>query len=100
MLTPHQDQHGSNGSHGPQPGLADVWELGDEVAVVSMGDLSRGDAGKPVFSPSRSGVLRQEVTLAIEKAILLGAIAPGQRLVESDVANQMGISKAPVREAL
>jgi DNA-binding GntR family transcriptional regulator len=100
MLTPHQDQFGANGLQRPLSGLADVLELGDEVAAVSMGDLSRGDAGKPVFSPSRSGVLRQEVTLAIEKAILLGAIAPGQRLVESDVANQMGISKAPVREAL
>ena len=55
--------------------------------------------GDQVFAPPRSGVLRQEVTLAIEKAILLGAVAPGQRLVESDVARQMGISKAPVREA-
>jgi DNA-binding GntR family transcriptional regulator len=59
-----------------------------------------GDGLGPIFTPPRGAVLRQEVTLAIEKAILLGAIAPGQRLVEADVASQMGISKAPVREAL
>src|SRR3712207_4941821 len=53
-----------------------------------------------VLGPPRANVLRQEVSLAIEKAIFLGTIAPGQRLVESDIATQMGISKAPVREAL
>jgi DNA-binding GntR family transcriptional regulator len=65
----------------------------------SMGN-GRAESAGSVFGPSRSGVLRQEVTLAIEKAILLGTLAPGQRLVEADVASQMGISKAPVREAL
>jgi DNA-binding GntR family transcriptional regulator len=69
------------------------------MAMSSDGGKGARSNG-PVFAPPRAGVLRQEVTLAIEKAILLGAIQPGQRLVESDVANQMGISKAPVREAL
>lgn len=31
---------------------------------------------------------------------MIGTITPGQRLVESEIARQMGISKAPVREAL
>ena len=67
---------------------------------MTLGEQAREDSIGHVFTPPRGAVLRQEVTLAIEKAILLGAIAPGQRLVEADVANQMGISKAPVREAL
>jgi DNA-binding GntR family transcriptional regulator len=45
-------------------------------------------------------VLRESVTLAIENAVFLGTLAPGERLVESEIATKMGISKAPVREAL
>jgi len=58
------------------------------------------EAPASVFDLPNARVLRDEVTLAIEKAILLGAVSPGQRLVEADIARQMGISKAPVREAL
>lgn len=49
---------------------------------------------------ARASGLRDEVVGAIERAVSLGTIAPGQRLVESEIARQMGISKAPVREAL
>ena len=52
------------------------------------------------FDLPRAPGLREEVVLAIEKAVLVGAVTPGQRLVEIDIARQMGISKAPVREAL
>lgn len=54
----------------------------------------------PIFQAPRSKVLRQEVVRAIERALLLGSLAPGQRLNESEIARQMGISKGPVREAL
>ena len=54
----------------------------------------------PIFDTPHVRVLSEEVTLAIEKAIFLGSVTPGQRLVESEIARQMGISKAPVREAL
>ena len=52
------------------------------------------------FEAARAPGLRDEVVVAIEKAVLTGAVAPGQRLVEAEIARQMGISKAPVREAL
>ena len=52
------------------------------------------------FVAARAPGLRDEVVVAIERAVLIGAVAPGQRLVESEIARQMGISKAPVREAL
>lgn len=37
---------------------------------------------------------------AIRKAILSGAIAPGEQLVERSLAEQLGVSKTPIREAL
>ncbi len=57
------------------------------------------DLTSPFDAPRASG-LRDGVVLSIERAVLNGAVAPGQRLVESEIARQMGISKAPVREAL
>ncbi|MBI2755643.1 MAG: GntR family transcriptional regulator [Chloroflexi bacterium] len=45
-------------------------------------------------------VLRQDVLAVLRKAILEGDLKPGDRLLEADVAAQMGISRAPVREAV
>ncbi|MEU7749049.1 GntR family transcriptional regulator [Nonomuraea sp. NPDC049158] len=36
----------------------------------------------------------------IKHAILTGALQPGQALVETELAQQLGVSKTPVREAL
>lgn len=45
-------------------------------------------------------VLRQEVLTALRTAILANEISAGARLLEADVAEQMGVSRAPVREAI
>jgi DNA-binding GntR family transcriptional regulator len=45
-------------------------------------------------------VMRQEVLTALRSAILANEILPGTRLLESDVAARMGVSRAPVREAI
>ena len=45
-------------------------------------------------------VLRQEVLTALRTAILANEITVGSRLLEADVAEQMGVSRAPVREAI
>jgi len=45
-------------------------------------------------------MLWQEVVGPLRRAILSGRIAPGERLVEADLAEQMGVSRGPVREAL
>ena len=45
-------------------------------------------------------VLRQEVLTALRTAILANEIASGARLLEADIAEQMGVSRAPVREAI
>src|SRR5215213_8936955 len=65
----------------------------DQVTAVASRDGTSEQTVDQVFTAPRAGLLRREVTLAIEQAILLGAVAPSQRLVEADVASQMGISK-------
>jgi len=44
--------------------------------------------------------LASEVYLHLKQGILNGALAAGTRLLEMEIAEQMGISRAPVREAL
>jgi DNA-binding GntR family transcriptional regulator len=46
--------------------------------------------------PSRTVVVLE----AIKRAILAGELTPGQQLVETDLAEKLGVSKTPVREAL
>lgn len=44
--------------------------------------------------------LREKVTADIRTAILKGNLKPGERIRESDIAAQMGVSRGPVREAI
>jgi DNA-binding GntR family transcriptional regulator len=43
---------------------------------------------------------RHQVLEALREAIASGSLHPGDRLTEADIAQQMGVSRAPVREAL
>jgi DNA-binding GntR family transcriptional regulator len=44
--------------------------------------------------------LRQELASALRKAILTGELLQGERLIETDLAELLGVSRMPVREAL
>ena len=44
--------------------------------------------------------LRDHITQRVRGAILDGTYKPGERLVETAIADQLGVSRAPVREAL
>jgi DNA-binding GntR family transcriptional regulator len=44
--------------------------------------------------------LREQVLDALRDAIVQGEFKPGQTIVESELATQMGVSRAPIREAL
>lgn len=55
-------------------------------------------AGKP-FGTLRSTDLVSQVGEQLVQAIVEGRLAPGQRVVEAELARQMGISRAPLREA-
>src|SRR5437868_2294867 len=48
----------------------------------------------------RRTVLREEVKNVLLERILSGQYAPGERLVEIRIAQELGVSQAPVREAL
>ena len=51
--------------------------------------------------PKIETLTRQEAVFQeLEKAIISGRIAPGQKLVTEDIARQMGVSRIPVREAM
>lgn len=44
--------------------------------------------------------LAQEIAETLSRAILAGQLKPSDRLVEADLAQQLGVSRAPVREAI
>ncbi len=57
----------------------------------------------PAFLTEAAGALPSRtvaVLEAIKHAILTGELKPGQALVETDLAEVLGVSKTPVREAL
>lgn len=51
-------------------------------------------------APISRGVLSDQVKDHLLQAILAGDFAPGSRIVETRVARELGVSQAPVREAL
>ena len=54
----------------------------------------------PLFSPVQPRTLADQVAEQLHDAIVRGLLRPGQRIVEAEIASQMGISRAPVREAI
>jgi DNA-binding GntR family transcriptional regulator len=48
----------------------------------------------------RPAPLRDRVYEALEELIIYGTLAPGQHVVEADIAKKLGISRIPVREGL
>ena len=43
---------------------------------------------------------RHRVVVALREEIVAGRLRPGDRLVESDLSDRMGVSRGPIREAL
>ncbi len=55
----------------------------------------------PIFQPMKNtGTLADRALALVTEAILSGKIKPGERLNESQLARDLQISRAPVREAL
>src|SRR3954452_10687708 len=53
-----------------------------------------------MFAPAVQQALHTQVYEALHRAIVSGALGPGQRVNEAEIARQMQISRAPVREAI
>ena len=84
---------------------------GCSVRAFSEADLARAYPVRAVLETLASGpgigastlnkvLLRDQVKDHILELIVTGAYAPGQRLVESQIARELQCSQAPVREAL
>jgi DNA-binding GntR family transcriptional regulator len=57
-------------------------------------------AQKSVEPFQRGAPLRQQVYEGLEELIIYGGLAPGEHLVEVNIAKRLGVSRVPVREAL
>jgi DNA-binding GntR family transcriptional regulator len=66
--------------------------------------MSLADTSAPtpavIRQVSRPAPLRQSVYEILVELVAGGTLRPGQHLVESDLARQLGVSRQPVREAL
>ena len=52
------------------------------------------------FSLQNHRPLREIVYEELKRQIMVGEIAPGTRMMEVDLADEMGVSRTPVREAI
>ncbi len=73
------------------------------MSTPSMSPPSTTAMPGPAFLTGAAGALPSRTVAvlgAIKHAILAGELKPGQPLVETDLAEVLGVSKTPVREAL
>ena len=89
------------GSHFGYSRLYPYWLIEAQGAVVSVADMSASRVATGAIRPvARPVPLRQSVYEALIELIVAGTLQPGQHLVESELARQLGVSRQPVREAL
>jgi DNA-binding GntR family transcriptional regulator len=55
---------------------------------------------QPIFRKQDRTTLKAQAFKQIKQAILSGKLKPGDRLIEAELAEKMGISRFPIREAL
>ncbi len=55
---------------------------------------------KTIFKVEKRSTLTEQVTNRIREAIMSGKLKPGDRLIETDIANSMQIGRNAVREAI
>lgn len=63
-------------------------------------DAARHGAPRRSSAPSDGLRTNEHVFRQLKEQIITGVLAPGSRLIESNVAAQFGVSRTPVREAL
>src|SRR5260370_40119309 len=72
----------------------------ERLTVVPPSSYSVDNMRKKVFRPVTTPTLKDHVLELLADAIVSGKIRPGERLKELDLARQLHVSRAPIREAL
>lgn len=76
------------------------WNIVDNRQLIALNTgMSSTDGIPQTAALKRPKPLVLEVREELERMILGGAVPAGERLNEHDLATQMGVSRAPVREA-
>jgi DNA-binding GntR family transcriptional regulator len=60
----------------------------------------RKDNMRPKMTFKASGNLAEQITRYLSDKIIRSELAPGERILETKVAEEMGVSRGPIREAL
>jgi DNA-binding GntR family transcriptional regulator len=66
---------------------------------MTTGDPTNSEKNTSVSAVSTISA-EEAVTVALRNAILTGRLAPGERLAQADLAEQLGVSRIPLRDAL
>lgn len=53
-----------------------------------------------IFTKEKKTTLRDKALAQVRQAILSGKLKPGDRLIEQELSEEMGISRLPIREAI
>jgi len=67
--------------------------------VILLWNMESTNTNKVLDNFSNYESLTTKVKQSIEKAIILNELKPGERLKEVEIANNMGVSRGPIREA-
>ncbi|MBK8027186.1 MAG: GntR family transcriptional regulator [Chloroflexi bacterium] len=62
--------------------------------------MTKSKTDGPTLGLIQNKSLREHVLEMLRNAIVNGELKPGQTLIEADLASQLGISRAPLREAI
>jgi DNA-binding GntR family transcriptional regulator len=65
-----------------------------------MAQRAPGDTDESLAQPVRHYMLGDQIKDRLLTSIMEGELAPGERIVETQIAREFGISQGPVREAL
>jgi len=68
--------------------------MGSTTKITPRSETGAAAAGEPL------GAVRERVLGTLRQDIIAGRLAPGDRLVERELAERFGVSRVPVREAV
>jgi DNA-binding GntR family transcriptional regulator len=71
-----------------------------KAGSMAVNEQTASPVGMPLLGLQRAPSLAEQGAEAIVAGIASGALLPGQRLVESDLARTLQMSRVPLREAL